>query len=78
MAVDITSAFAWIIDPWMNFACYVPNYKTKANDKMTKWLGLGKRIYWEGKKGNSPGWYQPGGDYTDALASSTLKFEKAD
>jgi hypothetical protein len=67
-----------VIDPWLNFACLARRYIYVAAAKMDIWLGKGKRIFWKGNNGQSPGWYQPEGDYLGRFLDSDLAYEKAD
>jgi hypothetical protein len=77
MKTAIESTFFIVIDPWMKIACLAPEYPDMAAAKMNKWLARGKRIFWQGNDGNSPGFYQPGGDYVARFLDSELAFVKA-
>jgi len=66
-------AISWIIiDPWLNLVCRVNQYLTRAGQKLEKWGGAGKRVWWEhGKVGAT--WYPPQGEYRDKFGKAPLR-----
>jgi hypothetical protein len=69
---------AIVIDPWMNFACNDVEYEAQATAKLKQWLAIGKRICWDGKDGETPGWYEPGVDYTKVFLECELLYQRGD
>lgn len=59
-----------IIDPWLNVCCRTKFYIDKANEKLEKWGGAGKRISWTGSKGL--GWYPANGEYKEKFSTCSV------
>jgi len=57
------SASKWfVIDPWLNVACFANEYLFSAHGQLEKWGWEGKRIAWKhGSQGQ--GWYPATGEY---------------
>jgi hypothetical protein len=65
------------IDPWANTCCPLEKYPDKLVEKMRKWLGQGKRVNWNGVRGNSPGMYPTDGDYATTMMNAPVNMSAA-
>ena len=71
---DQDRSLAYVIDPWMNIACAAEEYWALVEQKLKKWSLEGKRIWWNGTRGDRAGWYYPLGEYAWALGSGPIQY----
>ena len=61
----------WVVDPWANVCCPVPDYYTTFREKMEAWSSAGKRIAFKGS------WVDPASaDYVIGLQVGRMSFQQ--
>jgi hypothetical protein len=69
----------WVVDPWANLCCRPASYVGRFQEKLKKWSGEGKRIFYDSKNNRFTGWTDAlGKKYVSGFLTGDLVFNRCE